>query len=508
MKLKFRYIKPSDGKKAARNNNKIKLKAAAVCTAALVITTAAVGAGWNLANSSVDGIAYAESNGEISVYINDERVIFEDVRPISENDRTLVPMRAIFEALGAEVEWDEETSTAIADDGENVIEIQIDNNIMLKNGEEIELDVPARLIDDSRTVVPVRAVSEAFECSVSWSESDQTVNITTKDYKRDVMKDTLVTDEYRYEFLEGTYNGIDIYGKAGEYMAAEPVVISDSSGTRYAEAVNKFAELVPEANVYNILAPNSAEFYAPFGKKQDCASAIRKIYSQLSNDVVPINVVQTLMDHAGENIFFKTDHHWTQRGAYYAYLEYADAIGLSVPALGEFENETIYGYEGSFVNFTSGTNGSELLKANADVLEKFYPIVEYSGKAYNDMYLSDYICDVSAVMRNENSYSAFMNGDYPIGVYETNVNNGRSVVIIKESYGNAFAVWALNNYEKVYMVDSRMFNGFVYGEQHNNPFKIKEFYDAVGGFDDLVIINYPVAAANGDLISSLENMVN
>lgn len=112
---------------------------------------------------------------DINVTLSGEKVEF-DVQPVKENDRVLVPMRAIFEKLGATVNWDEETSTAIAVKGDKVIIIQIDNSKAFVNTEIKELDVPARLISD-RTLVPIRFVSEALDCNVDWNENEQTVII-------------------------------------------------------------------------------------------------------------------------------------------------------------------------------------------------------------------------------------------------------------------------------------------------------------------------------------------
>ena len=126
-----------------------------------------------------DKIPQYESSNEIKVYLNNKQLNF-DTYPITEKDRTLVPMRAIFEALGAEVEWENETQTATATKDGITVSVTIDSNKMQKNGEEIELDVPARLVEDSRTLVPLRAVSEAFGCQVEWDEELQRVDIYTK----------------------------------------------------------------------------------------------------------------------------------------------------------------------------------------------------------------------------------------------------------------------------------------------------------------------------------------
>lgn len=117
------------------------------------------------------------TTNEIWVLIDNERVLF-DQQPIIKQDRTLVPMRAIFEKLGAKVDWDDSTKTAIAEKNGIVIKIQIDNNIMKKGEEDIVLDVPAQLLN-SRTLVPIRAISEAFGCKVDWLGEARTVTIVT-----------------------------------------------------------------------------------------------------------------------------------------------------------------------------------------------------------------------------------------------------------------------------------------------------------------------------------------
>ena len=113
------------------------------------------------------------------ICIDNEAVSF-NLPPIEENDRTLVPMRRIFEELDAIVTWDNDTNTATAVKDNTEIKISIDSDTMLKNGEAIKLDAPARLIDDAYTYVPLRAVSEAFGYKVIWSEELNRVDIITK----------------------------------------------------------------------------------------------------------------------------------------------------------------------------------------------------------------------------------------------------------------------------------------------------------------------------------------
>ncbi len=115
---------------------------------------------------------------DISVMLNGEKLTF-DTAPMLINDRTMVPMRKIFESLGASVNWDESTQTVTANRGGTIIKLQIDSERMTVDGNEKILDAPARLVGD-RTLVPVRAISESLGAAVDWDESTQTVIITDK----------------------------------------------------------------------------------------------------------------------------------------------------------------------------------------------------------------------------------------------------------------------------------------------------------------------------------------
>ena len=113
----------------------------------------------------------------VSVYIDGTKIEF-DVQPQIINGRTLVPMRKIFEELGAVVDWDNSTQTAIGTKGSTTIKISINDYTLYKNGIPNVLDVPAQLIG-SRTLVPIRAISESFGCNVEWKQETQSVLINT-----------------------------------------------------------------------------------------------------------------------------------------------------------------------------------------------------------------------------------------------------------------------------------------------------------------------------------------
>ncbi len=119
----------------------------------------------------------SNGGGDIKVLVNGGELSF-DQPPIIKDSRTLVPLRAIFEALGAEVDWDGDTRTVTASKGKTTVVLTVDSASYTVNGSEKTLDVPAQIVN-SRTLVPVRAVSESFGCEVEWDGDTRTVVINS-----------------------------------------------------------------------------------------------------------------------------------------------------------------------------------------------------------------------------------------------------------------------------------------------------------------------------------------
>ena len=112
----------------------------------------------------------------ITVYVDGEQLSF-DQPPIIQDDRTLVPMRKIFEALDAQVIWDEADQTVMAMHNEDIIMLQIGEAGLYKNGELVyTMSVPAQIIND-RTLVPLRAVAESLGASVAWDGVKYVIDI-------------------------------------------------------------------------------------------------------------------------------------------------------------------------------------------------------------------------------------------------------------------------------------------------------------------------------------------
>ncbi len=162
---------------------------------------------------SLMGFALVNAS-DIKVLMDDKALSF-DVPPQIIEGRTLVPFRAVFEAYGGVVEWDGEQQTVIATVGNKTIVLRIDTLNAKVNDKEVPLDVPAMLIN-SRTMVPLRFISENLGSEVKWEGNENTVIITTNKNKTEGQNAGYGGDVEPMRFLDGEfagqYNPADIRG--------------------------------------------------------------------------------------------------------------------------------------------------------------------------------------------------------------------------------------------------------------------------------------------------------
>ena len=165
-----------------------------------------------LAAAGIVTAAPAMAADQITVFLNGNQMGF-DVPPLIINDSTMVPVRAIFEALGADVNWNDETRTVTSVRDGVTVTLTIDQSVMYVNGTPKQLEAPACIIDE-RTLVPLRAVSEAYGADVVWDGNTRTVYITSGNtaavttepvqysYSYDTLKNDIMSAGVYYE---GTY---------------------------------------------------------------------------------------------------------------------------------------------------------------------------------------------------------------------------------------------------------------------------------------------------------------
>ena len=252
-----------------------------------------------------------------------------------------------------------------------------------------------------------------------------------------------------------SYNGyIALVGDS----AYELYTYVDSVAENYADALNYAAEeLDGQAKVYDMIVPLSTGVTLPdkyFDEinSSDQLSALKEIDDKLSDKVIPVNIYDNLMKHRDEYIYYRTDHHWTSRGAYYGYEKWCQLNEILPISLDRRESTDYGDFLGSFYY---DTGSPAALGDHPDTLEVYFPMNDvYAGSSDDKKnVIVDYDGEPEYL-----KYNAFLGGDKPLVVITNeNVKDNSVCMVIKESFGNCFAPYLADHYNKVYVYDYRYF---------------------------------------------------
>ena len=279
-------------------------------------------------------------------------------------------------------------------------------------------------------------------------------------------------------------NAVLVCGDYGvEYFDPDP-----TGSSAYAETVNKFAAKYPNIHVTCLLTPKCCAYHSPADyddPHDNIASFIKSTYGMMDSSVTTVDCMGLMDQHAGEYMFYRTDHHWTSLGAYYASVAYCQANGLTPWTLDSYDTVVRTGDTGSLYMY--GNHPAELT-ANPDYSVARFPHVGYSmvyyrdGVQYNGQAVNGSVSDYAGMV---------LCGDQPLTVITTDNKNGKTLLVFKESYGNAFVPYMIDYYERIVVVDIREDVGSVSGI-------ISQY-----GVTDTLIINNCQAATS--LRSNLES---
>jgi hypothetical protein len=234
-----------------------------------------------------------------------------------------------------------------------------------------------------------------------------------------------------------------------------------AAGQAYAEAINRIqAELdkadSPPVKSSVLLAPTAAEFVRS-AKLRSLSDSQRKaiddVYGSIDATVTKVDALSAMSLHAQEQIYFRTDHHWTAAGAYYAYAAFMEARGMRAVPLTAYETGEIPDFLGSL--YASTLNRQ--LAAHPDRIVYYKPYVTHSYTVHYSGALTMPLIDLSHA-KKKNKYRIFLSGDRPWGhIVTANTGNDRRLAVIKDSYGNALVPFLLPHYSEIFVVDPRQF---------------------------------------------------
>lgn len=297
-------------------------------------------------------------------------------------------------------------------------------------------------------------------------DTDNTDADNTGDGKSDVTttkpasSNVITTSDKPYQS-----GGVYVVGSAGYEMYN----YVGSLAEKYQSTVNAVADsLSGVSQVYAMAIPLSSGITLPDELFSDIpgsdqAQAEKDILAGMGQNVKTIPLHDVMMSHRTEYIYFRTDHHWTALGAYYAYVQFCTAKGITPHNLSDYEVSQFPGFLGSFYN---DGGKPDAMKNDPDTVNAYHPVSATASMKYGDNENStltggQVIFDESTASASL-KYGTFIMGDNPFTVIENpEVSNGESCIVVKESFGNAFVPFLADHYQTVYVVDYRYYSGSV-----------------------------------------------
>ena len=270
---------------------------------------------------------------------------------------------------------------------------------------------------------------------------------------------------------------INILNNDNEYQNIKSVIVYKNralqmfSGSKkvaasFSKLMGEYKLTFPDVNVYCMAVPVGGDFYLPNNiNKNNEIKFIDALYASLVNGVIPIRAYESLKPHYKEYLQFNTDHHWTGRAAYYAYEAFCNTIGISQVPMEKLNRKVIKGFLGTLYYYTL----SPELKNNKDSVEYFKIPYETKTVYYTKNSTTPVKGNLYAESaRGGNSYGVFLGGDFPLIKIVSSIKNNKKILVLKDSYGNAFVPYLASHYEEIYVIDYRYYEGGVKNLVKNN----------------------------------------
>ena len=365
---------------------------------------------------------------------------------------------------------------------------------LVENGGDDIPDVPKTTEEEGDTESTTQDTAESTSAASSEgttvSSSENTSVPSSEEVSRE--PDTDKSTEPKPQPTQ-TLGAIMVSGNAGyEYYN-----FVTSTADKYISIINSAAKkLDGKAQVYDLIVPTSIDVTLDDVTRRSVSSsdqrkAIEYFYGSMSKKVKTVKMLDTLLEHRNEYVYYRTDHHWTALGAYYGYTAFAEVKGITPIDISKFEKVDYGRFLGSFY---ADSKQDKKLKKNADELIAYKPYYSTTLKFIDTKGTEitwPIVNDVSNYPENI-KYSAFAAGDNPYTVIKNNdISKKSSCVIIKESFANAMIPYIAGSYQTVYVIDYRYWKGNLYDFVEKKNVK------------DVIFINNISATRNAPLVDKI-----
>ena len=268
-------------------------------------------------------------------------------------------------------------------------------------------------------------------------------------------RDKWMSLKLKCETIMGRKDASGIFLGSDDYLLSAPETPDDDALSRTITNINQFAVNHSDLSMRMMLVPDSAMILSDKlpnnAPVRDQLQDIADISSQLSGSIQVLDVASALASHASEYIYYKTDHHWTSLGAYYAFSACSGQLGIASPVT----NYDIYTVSDTFEGTLSSKSGSH---KTTDTVQIYIPQSQIRYYVtYSDS--TERVCSIyqSSALDSKDKYTVFFGGNHPKVEISTTADNERVLLLFKDSYANSFVQFLLPYYQKIIMIDPRYY---------------------------------------------------
>lgn len=237
------------------------------------------------------------------------------------------------------------------------------------------------------------------------------------------------------------------------------------SGVSYAKSISNYKTFLGnDIKVYDMVIPNNTEFGLPERISKDISNRQRDnteaIITNLSSDVIPTDIYNILGQHRNDYIFYNTDSHWTNQGAYYAYTAFAQTAGLTPVSQKDLKlNKIEHKFKGSYIESTKTEetqNGNPDLLANLDTvsyydLPKNTTVTAMKSGSTAEETISFYNTDTNEESTPTDIFNTF-ECSYAV-IKNSDIKDKSKIAVVKDSFGDALAPFLAQHYSEVHLID-------------------------------------------------------
>lgn len=287
---------------------------------------------------------------------------------------------------------------------------------------------------------------------------DQQFQKEFQNYRNDqfILRDTWIHLKTKMELMMGKKELNGVYLGKDEQLFEEFLPTQDNTSLQ--ETMNAFAEQYSKQKVSLMLVPNPIEILQeqlPYGVVTKSQSEyLNELKAGLDEKIQWIDMVEPLISHNSEYIYYRSDHHWTTLGAYYGFEQFAQAKKLKINA----EEWTPTLVSNSFYGTLSGKSG--YLASTPDEIYTYLPTqdtLKYVVKYIDTEEKSTSVYKSENLLKKD-QYSLFLNGNHPIIEIDTTSKFDKRLLILKDSYANSMIPFILPYYSKIIVIDPRYYN--------------------------------------------------